>query len=358
MRLAFVGDPSSVHIERWISEFAARGHECVLFGPENAAGARIPYTAIGRAGVRGLVGFLMRVFDLRRKLRAFGPDIVNAHYAHNYGTWATLAGHHPLVVTCWGSDLLGMADRGAVERWKVRTALRSADMVTVNSEELRRAAVELGAVPTRIRKVIIGIDPAPLLGADEEKGEAPPIILSTRRLEPLYNVADILTACAEVLRAGRTFRLIVASDGSQAAPLREMTVHLGIADSVEFAGFIDDEELVRLYRRADVYVSVPSSDSTAVSLLQAMAAGCAIVATDLPATREWVDPAAGNRLVGVGAPHELASTLTELLDHPDLCSAAGRFNSRVVVERADWVTEMDAMEALYENLARGRGRGL
>lgn len=53
MRIAFVGDPASVHLERWIREFTARGHECVLFAPKAAVGARMPFTAIeiGRAHV-------------------------------------------------------------------------------------------------------------------------------------------------------------------------------------------------------------------------------------------------------------------------------------------------------------------
>jgi len=353
VRIAFVGDPASVHLERWIREFAARGHECVLFAPAGSADARMPFTAIGRAGARGPAGFLMRVLDLRRQLRRFEPDVVNAHYAHNYGTWAALAGRRPLAVTCWGSDLLGMTGRGAIERWKTRVAVRSADIVTVNSDELRRAAEELGAAPERIRKVVIGIDPRPFLGAAEEKHNSSPVVLSTRRLEPLYNVADILTACASLVLEGRALRLIVASDGSLAGALHEMAALQGASDSIEFTGFVDDEELVSLYRRASVYVSVPSSDSTAVSLLQAMAAGCAVVATDLPATREWVDPAAGNRLVSVGAPRELAEAIAGLLDAPDVCAAAGDANSRVVVERADWATQMDTMEALYERLAGG-----
>lgn len=353
MRIAFVGDPASVHLERWIREFTARGHECVLFAPKAAVGARMPFTAIGRAGARGPAGFLARVLDLRRQLRRFDPDVVNAHYAHNYGTWAALAGRRPLIVTCWGSDLLGMAGRGAVERWKTRIALASADLVTVNSEELRRAALGLGAGTGRVEKVVIGIDPRPFLGAAEEKHNSSPVVLSTRRLEPLYNVADILTACASLVRDGRALRLIVASDGSLAGVLHEMAAQQGASDSIEFTGFVDDEELVGLYRRASVYVSVPSSDSTAVSLLQAMAAGCAVVATDLPATREWVDPAAGNRLVSAGAPHELAAAIAGLLDAPDVRAAAGDANSGIVVARADWTTEMDTMEALYERLAGG-----
>lgn len=354
MRIAFVGDPASIHLERWIGEFTARGHECVLFAPENAAGGRMPFTAIGRAGSRGPVGFLIRVLDLRWQLRHFRPDVVNAHYAHNYGTWAALAGHHPLIVTCWGSDLLGMAHRGAIERWKTRIALASADLITLNSGELRRVALQLGAEAERIEKVVIGIDPEPFLGAHDDKQEVPPVVLSTRRLEPLYNIADILTACADVIADGRPLRLIIASDGSLAGTLRGMAARLGVADSVEFTGFVDDKELVRLYRRASVYVSVPSSDSTAVSLLQAMAAGCAVVATDLPAAREWVDPAAGNRLIGVGAPHELADAIAGLLDAPDIRAAAGDVNSRTVVAHADWTTEMDRMEALYERVAGGR----
>lgn len=63
---------------------------------------------------------------------------------------------------------------------------------------------------------------------------------------------------------------------------------LQIADKVEFPGWLSHEENYREYAKAMVYVSIPRSDATSVSVLEAMANGCLPVTSDLPAMREWI----------------------------------------------------------------------
>jgi glycosyltransferase involved in cell wall biosynthesis len=295
---------------------------------------------------------LLRVSALRRLLREFAPDVVHAHYALDYGTWAALAGVRPLVVTCWGSDLFVAPQRSWVSRWKVRRALRDADVVTADSDDLLECAAALGAAVDGLTKVVFGADTTVFLPGDTSP--CPPVILSTRKLAPIYRIGDVILAAAKLKSDGHQFELVVSSSGPLSDELRELATAHGLDDAVRFTGRVDDAELVRLYRGATIYVSVPESDGTSVSLLEAMSCSLPVVASDLAANREWLAEQ-GDPLVPVGDVPALAAGLVRLLESDEERQRLGRANRAVVESRGDWRSEMNRMQAMYEELA-GRSR--
>ena len=116
------------------------------------------YRAWPQTHVRGL-GSAITSLGLRLLMRQIRPDVLHAHYLSWYGWSAWLSGFHPYVVTVWGSDVfVGARDSAMHRRWARRT-LGGAALVTAVSEDLARAAVELGASPEVIRIVQFGFDP-------------------------------------------------------------------------------------------------------------------------------------------------------------------------------------------------------
>ena len=111
------------------------------------------------------------------------------------------------------------------------------------------------------------------------------------------------------------------------------------------------------HRLADVLVSIPISDSTPVTVLEAMACEKPIVAGDLPSVREWLyglDPAA---LVPVDDPAATAAALRRALDQsPEQRAETGRRARRIVLDRADQATSLTRVESLYRELAARRPR--
>jgi L-malate glycosyltransferase len=83
--------------------------------------------------------------------------------------------------------------------------------------------------------------------------------------------------------------LVVANDGSLRGALQAQAAALGLADRVVFVGRLDAGTQAGWYDRAQWYLSLPQSDSVAVSVLEAMAHGCIPILSDLPANRELVD---------------------------------------------------------------------
>jgi glycosyltransferase involved in cell wall biosynthesis len=373
LTLALVAHPNSIHTRRWAAWFALAGHRVVLVDPvgievdpglpdgvrvERSDGrGRWPLAALGRAR------------RLRRTLTELSPDVVHAQYLARFGWLSALAGVRPLVVTPWGSDLLQVGRRRVRTRLWNRLALRRADLVTVSSDGMRAAAVAAGARPDRIRLVHHGVDiarfapgePAATFRARLDAGNAP-IVVSPRTVAPLYQHEVVLAAVAEVARRQQPAPIMVvsavAADPAALRALRDRAAADGIADRLRVLDTVGAEELPDLYRAADVVVSVPETDSFPVTLLEAMATGRPVVASDLPAVRPVlasIDPLADRLVVPVGDVAatadaiERALTLEEADRH-----RLGEALRAYVVANAEYDTNMAAMEAIYRDLAARR----
>src|SRR5690606_31730991 len=111
--------------------------------------------------------------------------------------------------------------------------------------------------------------------------------ISTRALEPLYNIDVVIRAFARLRERLPAARLMVAHGGSQAPALRKLAEEL-VPGGVTFTGRLPATELAEALAKAHAYVSVPSSDSLALSTVEAMAAGCFPIVSDLPSNEGWL----------------------------------------------------------------------
>jgi glycosyltransferase involved in cell wall biosynthesis len=375
LRLCLIGNPDSIHVRRWAEHFAARGfdvHIVTMYSPLQASPAGVAVDPLRRRadGVTssssarttlsrfpGLLRLataarLVRA-GLRRTVARLQPDIVHAHYVSDYGFLATLTGHHPLVVSAWGSDLLVDPQQSAVTGAMVRWVLSRSELVTYDSRQVAGAARRLGAQPQQMLEVVMGVeeDYMRLAAFAPTPARRAPVIVSLRSLErPLYNVETIVRAMPDVLRAQPDARLVIGNDGALRPHLEQVAGELGVARSVEFVGFVQrPERLAELLGQASVYVSVPSSDGTSVTLLEAMAAGAYPVVSDLLSNGEWIDTT-GGELVPVGGVSELAAAVVRGLTRPERREQAARRNLDVVRSRGLWERNMSVVEQAYRRL--------
>ena len=300
---------------------------------------------------------------VRRAVGRFSPDLVHAHFLTGPAWLGAAGGGAPLVVTAWGSDVFVDARRPLV-RVLHRATLRRAALATCESRALATALVDLGMPDNRIRRVLWGVDmqrfsPGPARSElVEELGlhAGTLVLLAMRGVREIQNPSSILAALAELRARGRdaTLVLLLGPGGFDAlpAPLVDDLARLGLDDHVRVLGHLPHERLVDLYRLADVCLSVPSSDSTSIAVLEAMACGKPVVASDIPANREWIDDRTNGMLVPPGDASALAAAV-------DWIAASGR-TSRLgvsarerVVGAADEKIEMDRMECFYRSLVSG-----
>lgn len=362
MRILVLAHGPSVHTRRWIEALAARGHDLLLLTAHPSSGVRVetravglpfPWRALRYASARGAV---------RRAARGFRPDVSVAHFLPNYGFLAALAGQRPLLLACWGSDLLRNATRSPLHRARARFTLSRSDLVHVDARVLARAAERLGAAPERVWTRPWGVDVdalAPARSWPERRGtgRAPLHVLWTRALEPLYDPATFLAALGVASRRGALVHGTIAGEGPLKPALEESARALGLTDRVRFEGWVGEARLRELLASHAVYVSVSRSDSTSQSLLEAMAAGLLPVVSDIPGNREWVVHRTSGLLVPTGDAEALAAALIEAAEGRGAEEMAGAARSTVVRE-ARFSDTLDQLEARLEGLLRtGRRSG-
>jgi glycosyltransferase involved in cell wall biosynthesis len=137
--------------------------------------------------------------------------------------------------------------------------------------------------------------------------------------------------------------------------LEELITRLDLAKAVRWIGQVEPYERVAdLYRLADVVVSVPTSDSTPVSILEALACGIPVITTDLPALREWLMPGESGIMVPERDPQALAKALIQLLTNAKLADRLREIGPTLIETRANHQLEMEKMEVLYQSLLLNR----
>ena len=349
MRIATLANAAVVHTRRWVDHFRARGHEVRVWslepGPPGFAHAVLP-----RAPLPGWLRYPLAVPAMSRALAAFAPDLVDAHFVPNYGLMGALAGRRPLAVTAWGSDLLTVAARDPLRRARARFVLERADAVLVDSGNLGAAALELGASPERLHQIPWGVDRARFRPGP---GREPGLLVSARMHERVYDLDTLIAGVKPGLERHANARLVVAGDGSQREALERLARRSLPGGRFEFVGRLEPQALAALLGRAQVYLSASLSDSTSVSLLEAMACGAVPVVSDIDGNREWVSEGEGARLFARGDAAGVARALELALGDPAWLERARARNLRTIEERGDWATNMARIEALFVRLEAG-----
>ena len=368
LKLAFLGDPNSIHVRRWVTFFAERGHRVTLLVPRGLAvdpglPPSIALEVIVRFSPRSLlapVSLVRSCWSVRRAVARLRPDILNAHFLTIHGWHAWLSGFHPYAITLWGSDIYVGPRRWRAVRIMAGLALRSADMVMANSESLLHAALALGAVPDRAAIVQWGVDltrfgPGPDPAALRERLglQGRRVIFSPRGLRPIYRQGVVVEALAQL--PADTVVVMSARHGTAEgiAAVRRRIDDLGLADRAVIVPDISDADMPDLYRLAEVVVSVPASNSTSSSILEALASERQIVASDMPSVREWLFDLDPESLVPVDdAPATAAAIARALARNDAQRSEIGRRGRAIVGERADQAKSLRAVEELYMRLHR------
>ena len=349
MRYVLFGDAQSPHLLKWARALvllppvelwvaSSRGFDAGFDAIVPAARRLALNTRPRAAG--GNAALLLQLPRLLGWLRQVNAPWLHAHYLTSHGTLAWLAqvlgrvisqergqergqmrggmlGQAPvrLVVSAWGSDVLVAPQNSAVLRMLTRRVLRAAVLSTSDSAVMAQRMKELGA--DEVMVFPFGLEAMP---------PAPPpkddlLFFSNRGLEPIYAPERVLEFFAAV--APDNARLVVANDGSLLTALQARARQLGINGRVQFVGRLDAATQATWYAQARWYLSLPRSDSVAVSVLEAMAQGCVPVLSDLPANREVVMHGENGFIVGAG-PLPQPQALVELLPNADSIAARNR----------------------------------
>jgi len=239
-------------------------------------------------------------------------------------------------ISCHAQDVFGPGTILAAQKF------READFVAVctrhGMERLQRNHSLILA--DKLQLIHHGVDVARM--AQETHVEYPvPMILSVGRLVEKKGFPFLLQAAALLHGRGIEFELIVVGDGPMRDELERLTGGLGLRDKVVFSGHLPQEQLAHVYRRADVFCLASTvakngdRDGLPNVILEAMAYGVPVVASNLSAIPEAVVDGETGLLASPGSPQELAAQIERLLSEEELRARLVANARRLVAERFD-----------------------
>jgi glycosyltransferase involved in cell wall biosynthesis len=355
IRIALLGDARQVHIHRWSRYLDEMGFDVLTLSLEPVKGVSGFRRRIGVPSfLPDFVRYPLAVPQIRGVLARFRPDVVSAHFVPNYGVIAALVRRSPWVLSAWGSDVMLLPERSAFHMRRTRFVIRRADYITSDADVMSRRLVELGAAAERVITFPYGVDRKvffPAAAAPSPAGRKGPSILCNRKLERVYNVTAVIDAFSEVKRGLPCASLTIAGSGSLRRALEERARGAGLADAVRFAGDVPHAGMADLLREHDVFVSVALSDTTSVSLLEAIACGLYPVVSDIPANREWIEDGANGAVVDPADPSAIARAIADAWANRSLREEAAQKNAGLIETRADWYKNMSVVNDLFRRLA-------
>ncbi len=356
MKICFLADGQSVHTERWCQYFLSAGHEVHLITLRNTDLDGVHFHFIDAGNIASAGGNWKIIFKFRKVkslVKKIKPDILHAHYASSYGLLGALAGYHPYVITAMGTDVLITAFQSVLYKMIIKFSLKKADWITSMADHMTEKLIILGVPREKISKVIFGIDDKIFSSVHHQPPADKFVITSTRYFEPIYNLPLIFKAVKIVKDKipGLTVNMIGA--GSLRKSFEDLVNELEINDVVHFTGRLPFEDLVKTLNQTHVYVTVSLSDGNSVSLMEAMACGAFIIASDIPPNKPWISDGVNGFVVPVDSPEILAEKILFVYqNYSALELSCIAYNDKIISEQAIWSKNMAEVEKKYLSLLK------
>ncbi len=354
------------HVKDLAEELIALGHEVSVLAPSEEDGERLPPYVVpaGRAVPVPANGSVARLTfgpvsnaRTRRWLREGHFDVLHIHEpaAPSLSLLSLWASDGPVVATHHRASMhsrtmaAGLAIlRPSMEKVRARIAV---------SEYARDTLVQhFGGEPVIIPNGVYVDRFRDAHTREDWRGEDGTIAFVGRLDEPRKGLDVLLRAFPAIARSRPGVRLLIVGTGD--ADAARARVPQELRGQVDFLGAVDDAAKAQVLRTADVYVAPNTGgESFGIVLVEAMAAGAAVVATDLPAFDRVLE---GGRC-GVLFPHEdseaLAEAVVRLLAEPSTREAL-RAEAAVAVRQYDWSSVARRIVQVYETVVGDREVGV
>lgn len=351
-----------VHVRQLAAALEARGHDVLVVAPARSRvegtrsvrivgrAARVPY-----GGTVAPICFSYRSFRrIRRLMEVFEPEVVHAHepFSPSTSMLATVASDAPVVAT-----FHAYADRSRLLEVSAPALRRVYRRIAAPIAVSKAAAEFLGrAMPGDVEIVPNGVDVARFADARTPARGLPPgrVMFWVNRLDPQKGFGVAVRAFGRLAGELDDLSFVVAGEGRERAALGLLPD--GDRRRVVMLGSVPNQELPAYHAGADVFVA-PAIDqeSFGIVLVEAMAAGVPVVASDIPGYREVVRDGVDGLLVPRNDPNALATAVRRVLGDPELASRLADGGRRRANEYS-WDVVAPRIESIYRRVVGAEPR--
>ena len=296
---------------------------------------------------------------LKELYKEFPFDLIHCHTIFPDGNAGIRLKKHfqvPVLSTIHGSDLLLYPKRSKGVYKQTLLALQESDQIITVSQRLQNEAETIWE-NARIQTIYNGFDPEQFQPGDQiearRKLNLPlekKICLFVGNLYPVKGLFDLFQAFSKLAEQTDQVQLVIVGDGKLKVPLQKEASKLGLQSAISFMGRRSYDEIPSWLQSADVVVLSSLSEGMPSILLESMACGKPMVATDVGGIAEILKDGETGRLVPARNPTKLAEALIELLvTHPEQVTKMGE-NAYRASQAFTWSKNAEKVTNLYQQV--------
>lgn len=344
MRILLLTDLSSYHTYLFAETLSEQGHEVHVASvepPLRATNSFKIYRVKPLVEKKNFFRYLPLIPQFKKLAGELLPDVIHAHFVSNYGLIARFI-QGKKILSVWGSDLLVVPSKSVIHRRLTAWILKGFDLIHVDAIFMKEILSGWGIPGEKIRIFPFGLkkDMRDLPLTIQKRN----LFVTHRRLDPDMDPLTVVRALKQFHKNFPDAELVMMSNGEMR---QEIEKAIDKDTFIRLTGRVSRETLIKNLINARFYLSASLTDSTSVSLLEAMAAGCFPIVTDLPGNREWVEPGGNGLLFEPANSDALVEKMIYAVTHPELVDDAIIYNKNLIQKRANFE---ENLIKLYEEL--------
>lgn len=312
---------------------------------------------VDRSSILEMFSYLVSAFfRLPRLVRRFRPDACLCFFSLPCGPLGWLLKRCwgiPYVIALRGGDVPGaephLARFHQAMRPFRRAVLRGALAVVANSQGLRGMSERADPIPVAV--IPNGVDCVRFSPAPEAIKSGDTFrFLFVGRLNHQKNVPLLINALAKLHAEGFACKLAIVGDGPLLHELKGQALRVGVDPHVSWLGWLPREKIVEAYRQADCLINPSRYEGMPNVVLEAMACGLPVIASDVPGNRDVIEPGVSGSLFADGAEDDLVRLMASTIKDPVAASDLGRQARAMIVSNYSW----DSVALGYARLLASR----
>jgi len=368
MRILLLANIDSSHTLKWARSLSQRGIEVGIWGLSEFN--PIPYSNFpdlkifcsnfkksfcntGSGSLKKIL-YLWAIFELKKVINEFQPDLVHSHYISSYGLLGSLTGFRPHITSVWGSDIFEVPKKSFLNRLMIKICLKRSDAILSTSKVM---ADEIRKYTKRQVEVTpFGIDLQVFkrkeVGSIFSKDDL--VVGTIKTLDSNYGI-DVLVRAFRIVKdkyPNERLKLLLVGGGPLINEISRLVEELNLTGDTVITGPVSYDCISDYHNMLTIPVFVSNSESFGVAVIEANACERPVVVSNVGGLPEVVVDFQTGIIVPPRDPRATADAIELLLTNPELRAKLGDAGRKRVEKIYNWEINVSQMLGIYGQVLR------